>query len=1201
MKCPQCQFTNQEGAKYCNECGSRLIPSALSGTPSLSFDEKLEMLQRYLPQGLTEKILAQKDRIEGERKQVTVMFCDMEGFTPLVESVGPEETYLIMDQVYEILIQQVNDFEGTVNEMTGDGIVALFGAPIALEEASQRALWSALSIHRELARFNEHKKSTKLIEMRIGIHSGPVVVGTLGTNLRVEFKAVGDTVNLASRMEKLAAPGTTYVTEAVFRQTRDYFNFENLGKKSIKGKAETIHVYKLLSARQEAYRPGRGSERMIFSKMIGRSSELELLERQVMKVVDGRGGIVNIIGEAGIGKSRLIDELSKCEAARKVTLLEGKAVSMGRSLSFHPIIDILKQWARIGANEPDAAKLKKLEKAVGSLFPEKAVDVLVAIAILMGIKLPVTYQDRIEGIEGEALEKLILKNMRDLLTRANELSPLVIVMEDLHWADTSSIELLGSFFRLAETQRILFINLMRPGDKETGDRIVETAKETLPEYYVEIHLKPLDDRLSETLITQMLDIGGVHHALIGQIVQRAGGNPYFIEEVVRSLIDEGAIVIRNEKFEVTEKIGTITIPNTINDLLMARIDRLEAQARDLVKVASVIGRSFFYRILTEVANTVQNIDDRLSYLKEIELFLERRRMEEQEYLFKHALAQEAAYDSILPQKRKDLHLRVAGSIEKVFGEKLHEFYGMLAYHCSRGENLDKAEDYLLKAGEEALKSSASNEALHYYREALALYLKKNPQTADPEKVAMLEKNIALALYNRGQYVEAIDYFDKALNYYWGKLPQNAVSASFKLLWAFLHLIISLYLPSLKFKKTQTQRDVEVVDLVYKKCKALAIIDPKQFFLEFLYVYRNVTVFDLTKFELGLEIFLGGSALFSFSGLSFKLSSKILNAARPRIDKNNARLLINYDFLETIHHYFEGNWDEIKEHDDDLVDKNLNIGGVYDASQHLYWHAVPNIYRGSLEIAKSLLNRLNNIAEIYDNDFSLLLKYELNINLLIECRRIDEALLELDEAIRFVQRANFDIYLFDMYSYKAWLHILMGDIESADEYLRRAHEVKSEVNAVPIEMSSYCRSHLEYHLYRLNESIEGGNSSDFNHYSKKAYKSAIALLRVTQKAAQHRTESFRLTGLYYWLINKRKKAFKWWDKAIEEGKLLGARLELSRTYFAVGSHLLEAGSKYSKLKGNKAEEYLKKAGTLFREMDLQWDLAELNKITMNNDK
>jgi class 3 adenylate cyclase len=225
MKCPKCQFENPEGAKFCNECGHDLTSTSRATPQVLSFDEKLEKIQRYLPKGLTEKILAQRDKIEGERKQVAVMLCEMEGFVPLVEMLGPEESYSIMDQVYEILIHRVHDYEGTVNEMTGDGLMALFGAPIALEDVPQRALWSALSIHREIAKFNEQKKGVMPIKMRIGIHTGPVVVGTLGNDLRVEFKALGDTVNLASRIEGMAESGTTYVTAETFRLTEGLFRF----------------------------------------------------------------------------------------------------------------------------------------------------------------------------------------------------------------------------------------------------------------------------------------------------------------------------------------------------------------------------------------------------------------------------------------------------------------------------------------------------------------------------------------------------------------------------------------------------------------------------------------------------------------------------------------------------------------------------------------------------------------------------------------------------------------------------------------------------------------------------------------------------------------------------------------------------------------------------------------------------------------
>jgi len=263
---------------------------------------------------------------------------------------------------------------------------------------------------------------------------------------------------------------------------------------------------------------------------------------------------------------------------------------------------------------------------------------------------------------------------------------------------------------------------------------------------VEIELQPLNEHMSERLINNMLNISGLPHGIRDRIVVRSGGNPFFIEEVVRSFIDDGGIIRKNGGFEVTPKIDSVVIPQTINDVLIARIDRLEDKTRELVKTASVIGRSFFHRILSEVVTTLEDIDKRLEYLKQIQLIRERIRMEELEYIFKHALTQEAVYESLLTQKRKDLHLIVANTIERVFSDKLYEFYGMLAYHYSKGEHLEKAEEYMIKAGEEALRSSASSEALDYYQEALKLYLKKHGHNTDPEKLVMFEKNIALALF-----------------------------------------------------------------------------------------------------------------------------------------------------------------------------------------------------------------------------------------------------------------------------------------------------------------------------------------------------------------------------------------------------------------------------------------------------------------------
>lgn len=1196
MKCPKCQFENPDRAKFCSECGQDLISASKAPPATFALDDRLLKFQKYLPQGLTEKILNQKDKIEGERKQVTILFCDMEGFTALVERIGPEVAYYAMDKVYEILIHTVHKFEGIVNEMTGDGIMAIFGAPIALEDAPQKALRSALAIHREIDQFCLENDNLGSMRMRIGIHTGHVIVGTLGNNLRVEFKAVGDTVNLASRMEKLADAGSTFVTEDTYKLTDGLFRFEAVGKKRIKGKKKPILVYKVLSAKEDVHRPRLGSERSIYSEMVGRNKELDRLELQVMKVVNGKGSIVNIIGEAGIGKSRLVAELKQREVMKRITLLEGRAISIGRNLSFHPIIDLLKQWARIRADDGEAMAFGKLEAAVRRLYQQDIGEVLPFVATLMGMKPSGRYAEKIAGIEGEALEKLILKSVKELLIKATERTPLVIVLEDLQWADTSTLEMAESLFRLAETRRILFINVLRPGYENTGDRIVYDIKEKLPVYSVELVLEPLDVHSSETLINSMLKINGLHHAVVGQIVERTGGNPFFIEEVLRSFIDQGVFVQKDGNFQVTEKINTITIPYTIHDVLMARIDRLEEQTRSLVMIASVIGRRFFHRILAEVATDIKDIDDKITYLKDVQLFRESRRMGEVEYIFKHALVQEAAYELILPLKCKKLHLKVARAIETVFSDRIYEFYGMLAYHYSIAENFIKAEEYLIKAGQEALKSSASQEALHYYQTALQLYQKKYGNSADPEKIALIDKNIALALYNRGQFDEAVEYFDKALKYYWGKFPKNKIAAVRLLLSSLLHFLMALYVPSLKFRRLPSHLDSEVVDLFYKKCEALGIINPKRFLIESLYVFKEVTYLDLTKFELGLKVFVGASALFSFTGLSFRLSRKILETARDKVSKENAKLFLIYDLVETVQDYFEGDWNSIKDSDENLLNQNLSMGELYSASHHLFWHGLPKIYQGALSDAESIVAKLKNIYENFENDVSILLKQSLNSSLLMERRKVNEALKEIENGIDFGQKTNQGLSLVHMLACKARLNILMGNMEGAEEALNKADKIRQEIDSVPWQLSNFRKSKLIFDLCGLSRAVQSGNASDLAECRKQAHKSCKLLIKKSRKVAQDRTEAYRLKGVYCWLTNKQKRALKWWHRSIKEGERLGARLELSRSFFEVGKRLIEPKSRYKMLNGISAEAYLERAKLLFEEMNLQWDLDELNRVT-----
>ncbi len=526
MKCPRCSTDNPEGLTFCGQCGAKLericfkcnfsnpVDFKYCGECGNALEEHQAVLpidyskpKSYTPKFLADKILTTRSSIEGERKLLTVLFADVANYTSMSEKLDPEDVHQIMDGCFRILMDEIHKYEGTINQFTGDGVMALFGAPIAHEDHAQKACYAALEIQKALEIYNRELKGRFGInfQMRMGLNSGTVVVGRIGDDLRMDYTAEGDTTNLASRIQSLAEPGTIYVTDETLKLTGGLFEFEAIGERKVKGKDKPVPVYKVLSAK-DVYRPRLGSERTIYSEMVGRDTELTMLKCQVLKAITGQGSVVNIIGEAGIGKSRLVTELKKWGDINGVTFLEGRATSIGGNLSFHPITDLLKQWMRIRQDDDQVAAFSKLQDAIRNLFPEEVGEVLPFVATLMGITLSGNYAERVKGLEGEALQKLILKSLRDLLIKAAEQRPLMIVMEDLHWADTSSLQLLESLFRLAETQRIVFINLFRDGLSETGERILKTLRERLPVYHLEMVLKKLEDSDSKKLIGNMLTI-----------------------------------------------------------------------------------------------------------------------------------------------------------------------------------------------------------------------------------------------------------------------------------------------------------------------------------------------------------------------------------------------------------------------------------------------------------------------------------------------------------------------------------------------------------------------------------------------------------------------------------------------------------------------------------------------------------------------
>ena len=733
--CTQCGSENTPGNNFCNECGHNLtIPS--EPTPKdLSFDEKIDKIQRYLPKGLTEKILGQRDKIEGERKQVTVMFCDMEGFTPLVGGLGSEEAYSIMDQVYEILIHKVHDYEGTVNEMTGDGIMALFGAPIALEDAPQRAIRSALAVHREMARFNDklkqERKGIPPLKMRIGVHTGPVVVGTLGNDLRVEFKAVGDTVNLASRMEGLAEPGTSYVTEETFKLTEGFFRFESLGEREIKGREEPVNVYRVIAPSTRRTRFDVSAERGL-TPFVGRGRELELLLDAFERVKAGRGQAFSITAEAGVGKSRLLYEFRKAVSNEDVTFLEGKCLSYSRGVAYHPVIDILKSNYDIRDGDGDSEITEKVKTGLKAIGVDEG-SALPYLLELLSVKDSGT--DKIP-MSPEARKDRIIEALNRNVFKGAELRPMIIAVEDLHWIDKSSEERFKYLLDSISGARVFLIFTYRPEFVHTwGGK----------SFHSQVNLNRLSNRESLAMASHFLGTGDLNGDVEQFILEKTEGIPFFIEEFIRSIKNLKIIEKKDNKYHMAKDIRDVTIPSTIQDVIMARVDSLPEGAKDLLQTGSVIEREFSYDLISQMIDVSQEeLLSYLSILKDSELLYERGIFPQSTYIFKHALTREVVYDSILTKKKKRLHDEIGNTIEEIYKDNITDHYGVLVEHFITSDNNEKGAEYSRLAGRKSEKTASFPEAIVYSEKWVAC-LERLPQTEDVE-MRVIDARTTLGLY-----------------------------------------------------------------------------------------------------------------------------------------------------------------------------------------------------------------------------------------------------------------------------------------------------------------------------------------------------------------------------------------------------------------------------------------------------------------------
>jgi class 3 adenylate cyclase/tetratricopeptide (TPR) repeat protein len=762
MKCPKCQFDNLEEMKFCGKCGAKLEkicpqcnfsnPSDFmfcgkcgydfhkpSETPSIDYSEP----QSYTPKFLADKILTTRSSLEGERKLVTVFFADVANYTSMAEKLDPEDVHQIMDGCFRILMDEIHNHEGTINQFTGDGVMALFGAPVAHENHSHRACYAALSIQDRLQEYRKilNRKFDIDFNIRIGLNSGQVVVGSIGNDLRMDYTAVGDTTNLAARMEGLAEPGSILVSLNTHKLVRYFFEFEPLGKIQVKGKDQPQEAYKLIRAGDVETRIEASLARGL-TELVGRRPEIEILKTVWEKVKNSKGWVVDVVGEAGVGKSRLIYEFQKT-IAEEANILTGICIHYGRSINFLPVIDMVRK--AFGIEEGMS------EQESGQRIKERASEILASMIPFYYNLLSLKTEDsKFNALNPEGRKFGTFEAVKDLLVNLSEERPLVVFLEDIHWMDKISEEFFNFFTHSIHGLPIMMLAAYRPEAEPPW---------TKGAHYRQLGLETLSGKSSVRLVRNILGDLELDPNLEEKVVVKTGGNPFFVEEMVRELLERGDVVQEGDRYVSQRPIDQLDIPNSVQGVLAARMDRLSEDLKRTMQVASVIGREFAYKILYSIIQLRDEVRTHLTNLVGIEVLYEKALYPELEYIFKHTLTREVAYESLLKQRRQEIHGRIARTIEELYADRLEQHYELLAHHWEFSDSPDRAIEYLILAGEKSNQSQAASAAVDFFTRVLN-QIERSEKHPDPNLMIRIKQGRGNPLHAMGRIEESLaDYRD----------------------------------------------------------------------------------------------------------------------------------------------------------------------------------------------------------------------------------------------------------------------------------------------------------------------------------------------------------------------------------------------------------------------------------------------------------
>ena len=701
--CPACGATAEPDGAFCDRCGARLAPDTAAQTHDAATSPA-----SYTPKHLAQRILRTRAALEGERKHVTVLFADVVDSTPIAQRLGPDALHAVMDRCFGLLLGEVHRYEGTVNQFTGDGIMAIFGAPLALEDAPRRAVLAALGIQRAIGALGAELAASHGIDfrMRVGIHTGLVVVGRIGNDLRMDYTAVGDTTNLAARLQAAAGAGGILVSEATARLVDGFFEMRDVGPLELKGLARPQRAYQILAPREDASSLAARADAAL-TPYAGRERELGVLREAFESARAGRGRVVFLVGEAGLGKSRLLLEFRRRLRDEPHFFLEGRCASYGAHTAFLPIIDALRRLFAIDDRDDEATAREKIDGWVGGIGSELAWT-LPFLRALLSLS---PGDPEVLALDPATRRSETFRALKALVLAASLLRPVVLALEDLHWIDAASAECAAFLAEAVAAARVLVVCSYRPGYAHPfGDR----------SYHVRVSLEPLSESETQDLTRGVLGGLEVPEAVQRVVASKAEGNPLFLEEVAKSLLEDGTLRREDGRVVLARDLDEIAVPDRIHDVLMARIDRLPEEPKRAIQIAAVIGREFVLRLLERIHEVGERASELVADLRAVELVYEKAMYPELAYMFKHALTHEVAYSSVLLQRRKQLHRAIGLAIEELYADRLAEHYETLAHHFERAEDWERALTYHERSALKAADRYASRAAVWHCRQALAV-------------------------------------------------------------------------------------------------------------------------------------------------------------------------------------------------------------------------------------------------------------------------------------------------------------------------------------------------------------------------------------------------------------------------------------------------------------------------------------------------